>query len=71
MNSHSHSASLKVLIYYSCSISTKHKAGRLHLCYRARPYSIKESKRLKVKAQGEHEAVPLDMVVITRISRFE
>ena len=27
--------------------------------------------KLKVKAQGEHEAVPLDMVVITRISRFE
>ena len=26
--------------------------------------------KLKVKAQGEHEAVPLDMVVITRISRF-
>ena len=27
--------------------------------------------KLKVKPQGEHEAVPLDMVVITRISRFE
>ena len=27
--------------------------------------------KLKVKAQGEHEAVPLDMVVITRISRFD
>ena len=27
--------------------------------------------KLKVKAQGEHEAVPLVMVVITRISRFE
>ena len=27
--------------------------------------------KLKVKAQGEHEAVSLDMVVITRISRFE
>ena len=27
--------------------------------------------KLKVKAQGEHEAVPLDMVVITRITRFE
>ena len=27
--------------------------------------------KLKVKPQGEHEAVPLDMVVITRVSRFE
>lgn len=27
--------------------------------------------KLKVKAQGEHEAVPVDMVVITRVSRFE
>ena len=27
--------------------------------------------KLKVKPQGEHEAVPVDMVVITRVSRFE
>jgi len=27
--------------------------------------------KLKVKPQGEHEAVPLDMVVITRVSRFD
>ncbi|MBP3731341.1 MAG: peptidyl-prolyl cis-trans isomerase [Mailhella sp.] len=27
--------------------------------------------RLKVKPQGDHEAVPLDMVVITGVSRFE
>ncbi len=27
--------------------------------------------RLKVRSQGEHEALPVDMVVISRISRFE
>ena len=27
--------------------------------------------KLKVKPQGEHEAVPVDMVVISRVSRFE
>ena len=27
--------------------------------------------KLKVKPQGEHEAVPVDMVVITRVGRFE
>lgn len=32
---------------------------------------VDKIRRLKTKAQGEHEAVPLDMVVITRVSRFE
>ena len=58
MNSRSHSASLKVLIYFSCSISTKHEAGRLHLCYRVRHYGIKESKQLKVKAWGGTTRTP-------------
>ena len=58
MNSGSHSASLKVVIYFSCNISTKHKRGRLHLCYRVRHYGIKESKWLKVKAQGGTPRTP-------------
>ncbi len=32
---------------------------------------VDKIRKLKTKAQGEHEAVPLDMVLITKISRFE
>ena len=32
---------------------------------------VDKIRKLKTKAQGEHEAVPLDMVVITNVSRFE
>lgn len=32
---------------------------------------VDKIRKLKTKAQGEHEALPLDMVVITRVSRFE
>lgn len=32
---------------------------------------VDKIRKLKTKPQGEHEAVPLDMVVITRVSRFE
>lgn len=32
---------------------------------------VDKIRKLKTKAQGEHEAVPVDMVVISAISRFE
>jgi len=33
--------------------------------------TVDKIRKLKTKPHGEHEAVPVDMVVITRVSRFE